>query len=162
MSDLLNKLVTQFEPKKKNRFIMRFPEELGIHEFVLASASRPTITINEVEVPFLNTSVYIAGRFTWESIDITLRDGIGPSTTQAVMEWIRLCAESASGRMGYAVGYKKLIELEMIDPSGVVVEKWLLEGGWLSTANFGDLSMDDDNIAEVQINLRFDRALLLF
>ena len=42
---------------------------------------------------------------------------------QALMEWFRLHAESVSGRMGYASGYKKDIELEMLDPTGVVIEK---------------------------------------
>jgi hypothetical protein len=44
------------------------------------------------------------------------------------MEWVRLCAESVTGRMGYAAGYKKNVDLEMLDPTGVVVEKWILEG----------------------------------
>lgn len=162
MSDLLNKMPVPFEPLRKNRFLLRFPSELGIQEFTLVSASRPTITIADVEIPLLNTSTFVAGRFIWEPIDVTLRDGIGPSTSQSVMEWVRLCAESVTGRMGYAAGYKKLVELEMLDPTGVVVQKWVLEGTWISSANFGDLSMDDDSIAEIQLTLRFDRAILVY
>lgn len=162
MSDLLNKMPVPYEPKRKNRWLFRFPSELGIQEFWLVSAARPTITIADVEIPLLNTSTFVAGRFNWETIDVTLRDGIGPSTAQAVMEWIRLCAESATGRMGYAAGYKKNVEIEMLDPTGVVVEKWVLEGTFITSGNFGDLAMDDDSLAEVQITLRPDRALLIF
>ena len=32
----------------------------------------------------------------------------------------------------------------------------------LTNVGFGDLSMDDDGIAEVTTDLRFDRAILLF
>ena len=131
-------------------------------EWWLSSASRPTITQSDVEVPFLNTSTYVLGRFTWETIDVTFRDAIGPSTTQAIMEWVRLGSESITGRQGYAAGYKRDVYLEMLDPTGVVVEKWEMQGTMLTTVNFGDLGMDDDGIAEVTGTLRFDRAILLF
>ena len=90
MADLLMKMPFQYEPKKKNRWLLRFPAELGIQEWWLASASRPSITQNEVEIPFLNTSTWVIGRFTWESISVTFRDPIGPSAAQAIMEWVRL------------------------------------------------------------------------
>jgi len=162
MADLLMKMPTPYEPKRKNRWLLRFPSDLGIQEWWLSSASRPTITQSDVEIPFLNTSTYVLGRFTWETIDVTFRDAIGPSTTQAIMEWVRLGSESITGRQGYAAGYKRDIYLEMLDPTGVVVEKWEMQGTMLTTVNFGDLGMDDDGIAEVTGTLRFDRAILLF
>ena len=128
MANLLMKMPVPYEPKKQNRFILRFPSSLGINEWFVISTKRPTMTINEVEIPFLNTSTYVAGRFNWETIDVTFKDPIGPSAAQALMEWVRLHAESVTGRMGYAAGYKKDIELEMLDPTGVVVEKWILQG----------------------------------
>jgi len=162
MADLLMKMPTPYEPKRKNRWLLRFPSDLGIQEWWLASASRPTITQSDVEIQFLNTSTYVLGRFVWEAIDVTFRDAIGPSTTQAIMEWVRLGSESITGRQGYAAGYKRDVYLEMLDPTGVVVEKWELQGTMLTSVNFGDLSMDDDGIADVNATLRFDRAILLF
>ena len=156
------KMPLPYEPKRKNRFLLRFPSELGIQEWWLASAARPTITQSDVEIPFLNTSTFVLGRFVWEAIDVTFRDAIAPSSTQAIMEWVRLGSESVTGRQGYAVGYKKDVELEMLDPTGVVIEKWVLQGTMLTTVNFGDLSMDDDGIAEITATLRFDRAILLW
>jgi hypothetical protein len=35
-------------------------------------------------------------------------------------------------RMGYAAGYKKDVDLEMLDPTGVAVEKWILQGCFLT------------------------------
>ena len=118
MADLLMKMPIPYEPKKKNRFIMRFDSSLGINEWYVESTSRPQVTINSVEVPFLNTSTYVAGRFVWNTINVTFRDPIGPSASQALMEWVRTHAESVTGRMGYAAGYKKNIDLEMLDPTG--------------------------------------------
>ncbi len=162
MADLITKMPTPYEPKKKNRWLFRFPSELGIQQWWLTSGARPTITQNEVEIPFLNTSTWVIGRFIWEPISLVLRDSIGPSAAQAVMEWVRLHSESITGRQGYAAGYKKDIEIEMLDPTGVVVEKWLLQGTMLTNVNFGDLAMDDDSLADITMDLRFDRAILVF
>jgi len=123
--DLLTKF-GQYEPLRKNRFLFRFPSDLGIQEWWLASGSRPSIVQSDVEIPFLNTSRFILGRYTWEPIDVVLKDPIGPSATQAVIEWIRLGSESVTGRQGYKVGYARPVEIEMLDPTGVVVQKWLL------------------------------------
>ena len=162
MANLLMKMPVPYEPKRKNRFILRFPSSLGINEWFVISTSRPKIAINEVEIPFLNTSTYVAGRFTWDAIDVTFKDPIGPSASQALMEWVRLHAESVTGRMGYAAGYKKDIELEMLDPTGVVVEKWILQGTFLTNVDFGSLEYSDDEIADITATLRMDRCILVY
>ena len=162
MADLLMKMPVPYEPKRKNRWLLRFPADLGIQEWWLSSASRPSINQSDVEIQFLNTSTWVIGRFIWEPINVVFRDPIGPSAAQAIMEWVRLQSESITGRQGYAAGYKKDVELDMLDPNGVVIEKWVLQGAMLTTVNFGDLSMDDDSIADIAADIRFDRAILLF
>ena len=81
---------------------------------------------------------------------------------QALMEWFRLHAESITGRMGYAAGYKKDIELEMLDPTGVVVEKWVLQGCFITNLSGGDLSYSQDELATIDITLRPDRCILVY
>ena len=162
MADLLMKMPIPYEPKRNNRFILRFPSTLGINEWFVETAARPHITINSIEIPFLNTSTYVAGRFVWGEINVTFRDPIGPSASQALMEWVRLCAESVTGRMGYAAGYKKNVDLEMLDPTGVVVEKWIMEGTWMKDVNFNTLGYSDDKIATVTAQLRMDRCILVY
>lgn len=162
MADLLMKMPIPYEPKRNNRFILRFPSSLGINEWYVETAARPHIVINSVEIPFLNTSTYVAGRFNWSEISVTFRDPIGPSASQALMEWVRLCAESVTGRMGYAAGYKKNVDLEMLDPTGVVVEKWIMEGTWMKDVNFNNLGYSDDKISTVTAQLRMDRCILVY
>lgn len=162
MADLLMKMPVPYEPKRQNRFIFRFPSSLGINEWYVTSGSRPTANINPVEIPFLNTSTYVAGRFTWDEIPVTFKDPIGPSASQALMEWFRLHAESVTGRMGYAAGYKRNVDLEMLDPTGVVVERWKLEGCFLTKLNFGALDYKTDEIATIECSLRMDRCILIF
>lgn len=155
------KMPIPYEPKRKNRFILKF-DNLGINEWFVESTSRPNIKIAETEIPFLNTSRYVAGRYNWESIDVTFRDPIGPSAAQALMEWVRLHAESVTGRMGYAAGYKRDLELDMLDPTGVVIEKWLLIGTFLTNVDFGSLSYDDDKLADIKATLRPDYCVLVY
>ena len=162
MSDLLQRMPLQFEPLRKNRWVLRFPSDLGISEWTLVSASRPSIQQNSTKIEFLNTETYVVGRYTWDSIQVTFRDPIAPSTSQALMEWIRLCSESVTGRQGYAAGYKRDVELEMLDPTGVCVQKWILKNAWISNCNFNTLSYSDDGIADIIATLVIDYAILAY
>lgn len=162
MADLLMRMPVPYEPKKQNRFILRFPSPLGIQEWFVKATSRPKFSQEETEIQFLNTSTWVIGRFTWETIDVTFRDPIGPSAAQALMEWVRLHSESVTGRQGYAAGYKKDIELELLDPTGVVIEKWILQGTMLTNVDFGSLDYGTSDVAEITSTLRFDRAIHVF
>ena len=162
MADLLMKMPIPYEPKRQNRFILRFPSSLGINEWFVESASRPSIKIGATEIQFLNTSTFVAGRFNWDPISVKFRDPIGPSAAQALMEWVRLHAESVTGRMGYAAGYKKDIDLEMLDPTGVAVEKWILQGTFLTNVDFDSLGYGEDGLITVKATLRPDRCILVY
>ena len=152
-------MFTPFEPKFKNRFV--FSVE-GIPAYVIKSTARPTIAFEEVELKHMNVSRYVAGKGTWQPLDITLYDPIVPSSAQAVMEWIRLSHESVTGRDGYADFYKKDVNIQVLGPVGDIVEEWTLKGAWITTANFGELSFDTAEPAEVTCTLRYDYAILQF
>jgi hypothetical protein len=64
--------------------------------------------------------------------------------------------------MGYAAGYKKNVDLEMLDPTGVVVEKWILEGAFMTSVNFGSLSYSQDALADITANIQMDRCVLVY
>lgn len=162
MGDLLLKMPLNYEPLRKNRFLLRFPSDLGIQEWWVASAGRPSLKQGNTEIPFLNTSTYVVGRYHWEPITVTFNDPIGPSASQAIMEWVRLISESVSGRQGYAAGYKRDIELEMLDPTGVAVSKWVLKNCFLTDVNFGDLNYNEDGLAQIQCTLVMDYCILVY
>jgi hypothetical protein len=163
MTDLLLKMPLVYEPLRQNRFILRFPSDLGIQAWWVASASRPTYSHDVTEIQFLNTSTYVVGRYKWSAINVSLRSTIGPSTDQALMEWVRLHSESVTGRQGYAAGYKRNVELEMLDPTGVVVQKWILVNTMLGEqVNFGTLSYSQSELATVELSLRPDYCVLAY
>ena len=162
MSDLLSKMPLEYEPLRENRFLVRFPSDLGIQEWWVESASRPSLSINAVSIPFLNTETYVAGRYTWGEVNISLYDPQGPSASQAVMEWNRLIAESVTGRMGYAAGYKRDVEIEMLDPTGCVSSKWILKNAFTLGYEGGSLSYGSDGLAKISMKLKIDYAILAY
>jgi hypothetical protein len=163
MADLLLNAPIQYEPLKQNRFLLRFPSDLGIQEWWVSTANRPQINIEKTEIPFLNTKTYVAAKYSWQPIQVTLRDPIGPSASQAIMEWVRLHAESATGRMGYAAGYMRDVEIEMLDPTGVTVSKWICKNCMLSdTVNFGELSYASSDLANITFSMQPQYCILAY
>lgn len=162
MSDLLNRMPLEYEPLRNNRFLLRFPSDLGIQEMWVASTSRPTITMEETEIQFLNTSTWVVGRYVWEQLTVTLRDPIGPSASQAIMEWVRLHSESVTGRQGYALAYKRDLVLQMLDPTGTAVSQWIIKNAMIVSASGGDLSYDDSELSTWTITVRPDYCILSY
>lgn len=161
MTEMTRPIPVNLEPKRKNRWVIQFVDtELGFSEWMVQSSSRPSVSVNAVEIPYMNTSTFVAGRSVWETLDISFIDAIGPSTAQKVMNWVRQCVEHGTGRMGYATNYKKELILKMLDPAGVPVEKWTIYGAFVTSANFGDLDMGTDDLADLSITLQFDKAIL--
>jgi len=162
--DLLLRAPITYMPHLKNRFVIEFPTELGIEVWMAISCDTPKLTINPVEMQFINTSTWVQGRYTWNQMNITLRDFIGPSTLQALMGWIRLGVESISGRMGYAASVAKTLTLSKLDPTGVKVSSWLLENCIpVATIDFGGThSYTDDGVVELSFSFQPQKCILLF
>ena len=135
----------------------------GIPSYFVKTMARPSITFEEIALNHINTTRYIKGRGTWETLEVTLYDPIVPSGAQAVMEWVRLHKESVTGRDGYSDFYKKEIKFNLLGPVGDKVEEWVLKGAFLTAANFNDLSMDDGAaVADIALTIRYDYAILSF
>jgi len=152
-------LPNKFEPKRKFRWV--FAVE-GIDAFLMKTAARPTINTGEVEVPFLNSTRYLAGKTKFDAVSVTLYDPIAPSGAQQVMEWVRTHFESVSGRAGYADFYKRDCQLKLLDPVGTVVELWDMKGCFLTSAAFGDLDYGTEDPTEISLTIRFDNCVLQF
>jgi hypothetical protein len=149
----------KFEPKRKNRWIFAIE---GIDAFILKSASRPSFQIGEQEINYINAKRYVAGKMTFDQLNVMLHDPIAPSGAQQVMEWIRTHYESVSGRAGYADFYKRDCQLKLLDPVGTVVELWDIKGAFLTNAKYSDLDYGDDGMADISLTIRFDNCVLQY
>lgn len=160
MAEMLRGIPFDFEPKRVNRFYAEFASELGIEVWKVQSFKRPSLSIGKTEIPYLNEMQYVAGRYQWAEMDITFIDTIGPSTSNQLMEWVRLHAESLTGRMGYAAGYKKNINLKALDPTGVEVEKWFIEQAQIVNVDFGENDQGNDDVQMITVTIQPWRCIL--
>jgi len=152
-------LPNKFEPKRKHRWIFGIE---GIDSFIIKTASRPTFTMTDKKIPWMNTQRYISGKLEFGTIGVTLHDPIAPSGAQQVMEWIRTHHESVSGRSGYADFYKRDCQLKMLDGIGTVVELWDIKGAFITAANFNGVDYSSDDPIDITLTLRFDQCVLQF
>lgn len=157
--DLTAELQKHYEPKRKNRWILEID---GVPSYMMKTAKRPGWTTDEHVIDYLNFKTYFAGKQTFDDLSMTLYDPIAPSGTQALQEWMKLTYEAMTGRAGYASMYKKGLTLKMLDPMGAVVEKWRIEGAWIKQFNPGDLDYTGADPLEIQITIRYDRAVQEF
>jgi len=148
-----------WEPKRQHQFIL---EVNGIPSYLVKAATKPQLTNGEVTLDMINVKRYVKGKSEWSTITMTLYDAIVPSGAQAVMEWVRLHHESATGRDGYSSFYKKEIRLHQLSPLGEVIEEWILHGAFLTESNFGTLDWTSDAVQEIELTVRYDWAFLNF
>ncbi len=157
--DVTEMLPRKFEPIGKRHFVLAIE---GVDSFLVKTAARPTITTEEVAINWINSTRYVAGKTTFGTMQVTLHDAVAPSGAQQVMEWIRLCYESVTGRGGYADFYKRDIQVKMLDPIGTVVQLWDIKGAFVTEANFNDITYEGSDLSEISLTIRFDNCVLQY
>lgn len=151
---------TAFEPKQANRFIVYID---GFAAYSVKGMGAISVDQGTVELNHINLTRYVKGKTKWNTIDFTLFDPITPSGAQATMEWIRLHHESVTGRDGYSDFYKKDLTFNVLGPSGDVVSEWIVKGAFITSADFGAYSYDDeDTVVEISMTVQPDYCILNF
>lgn len=148
----------EYEPKKVNRFLLEFPTELGMENYLVMSAQLPKIDISAVKIPYFDQEVHVTGKVTFPALQIVLINYIGPSTSQKLMEWLRLHHEILTNRSGYAAGYKKTLIIKNLDPTNVAIEQWNLIDCQLTNVDFGENTYDSDAVQNVTFSVQPDRV----
>ena len=135
----------------------------GIPTYMIKGISGLGFEQDEIKLNHINTYRKVKGKLQWNDISMTLFDPITPSGAQAVMEWTRLHHESVTGRDGYSDFYKKNLVINVLGPVGDIVSEWVIKGAFIKSANFGDLSWDDENTAlNIDLNIGMDYCVLNF
>ena len=152
-------LPNKFEPKRSYRWVLAIE---GIDAFLVTTTNRPSISITDKKIEFINSYRRVAGKLEFGDLSVKLHDPIAPSGAQQVMEWIRTHYESVSGRAGYADFYKRDIQLKMLDPIGTVVELWDIKGCLLTSINYNNLDYSGDDVMMIDLTIKFDNCVLQF
>jgi hypothetical protein len=148
-----------WEPKKAHQFIMYID---NIPAYLIKASAKPSMTNVVIALDHINVQRYVKGKSVWNTISVSLYDAIVPSAAQAVMDWVRLHHESATGRDGYKSMYQKSIDLLQLSPLGEVIEKWTLKNAFITETNFGSLDWGSEEVVNIEMTLRYDWAFLNF
>lgn len=146
------------ELMKDNRFVVRFPEKIGIQEWTVRSCQRPSV---EVLYSDDKNNRDIIG-YQWKPIRITLLNLFGKNRTnnnKKIMDWFM-------SHMNYVFNTKKDdggcdIYLEMLDQCGCVVEKWLLSDCIVLSADFGTCNYNKDRMSKTTIIIQPEKCSLV-
>lgn len=150
-----------FTSKLSNRFLFSFEND-PTTKLLVRSASRPSMSFNEVRIPHINGWRYEKGKGEYDPLNITLLDYVTPSSAQIVQEWLLLHAEKFTGRDGYPQFYRKTCTLETLGPAGDVVERWDYLNCFITTVDFGQMDWETDQQVEITLTIRYDDVLLRF
>lgn len=161
-------------PKQKYRWQVTF---VGLARLVPGATSReltrqattiarPNLIFEEVPIHRYNTMAFVAGKHTWDPINLTIEDDITGLASYAVQGQLetqqRLIGADLNGAWlnSAATGsdYKFGTIIEQLDGNEGVVERWKLEGCFFVSANYGDLDYASSDAATIDLSIRFDHA----
>jgi hypothetical protein len=157
-------------PKLKYRFRITF-ENFGVStprtELTkqVVDFTRPSVTFEEMTIDLYNSKMYLAGKSSWETITVNLRDDAGGNVSRLVGEQLQKqmdFMDQASASSG--IDSKFVTKCEVLDGgNGVyvptVLETWELYGCFLQSANYGDLNYGTSEPVTIALTMRFDNAL---
>lgn len=157
-------------PKLKYRFRVSF-ENFGLGTNVteltkqVIDFARPSMSMEPVEIPIYNSTIYYAGKPKWETTTVNIRDDSLGSVSKLVGEQIQKqfdFLQQASAISG--IDYKFITRCEITDGGNgtaapEILETWELYGCFLSQVNYGELNYSSSDPATIQMTIRFDNAV---
>lgn len=128
--------------------------------------TRPSVTFEEIEIPIYNSRIYLAGRTSWETLTLNLRDDASGNVTRLVGQQIQKqfdFMEQSSARSGQDYKFKTKIEVldggnGQVNAAGVL-ETWECYGCFIATSNYGDNNYTTNEAMSVALTIRFDNAV---
>ena len=152
-------------PKQKYRFRVvwnNFGENNGLREMTqnVMTCTRPKITYEEVKLDSYNSVAWIQGKHSFEPIEIKLRDDITNAVISSVGAQVQKQMnhfEQTSAVAG--INYKFSMEIHSLDGTdNEQLESWVLEGCWITSAQYGDGDYASNEAQEVTLSIRYDNA----
>lgn len=157
-------------PKLKYRFRVTF-QNFGVSTPVteltkqVVDFSRPNVTFDNIDLPIYNSTIKLAGKYTWADVTCNLRDDAGGNVSRLVGEQLQKqldFAEMSSASSG--IDYKFTTVFEVLDGGNgantpIALETWEIYGCYLQGVNYGDMNYGSNEAAQIAMTIRFDNAL---
>jgi len=128
----------------------------------VVDVTRPNVGFEEIELPIYNSKVFVAGKYTLETVSLNLRDDATGQVQKLVGQQIQKqfdFVEQSSARSG--IDYKFTTKIEILDGGNGanevnVLETFNLYGCFLTAADYGDLNYGTNEAVQVALTIRFD------
>lgn len=157
MTDILKLAPMEQEPKRKNRFVVEFPNEFEIKSYLVQKINgSKVISVNKEIKDEDGFPSNIVTSYKWDNFTIELIDVIKPSTSQAVMNMVKHCND----KLGDTI--KFTFHISILNPIGDEIEKWAIQVKELKEVNFGDLDYEIGEIKKIKVILVPAECTLLF
>lgn len=150
------------EPRRKHRWVWQSVGQTATSRILvyLKTAQRPHGKFNEAIMHHNQEQAYFAGKTEWDPITLTWYDIEQPAdVSKQVWTWWNSVSDIPTANVALPSSYKRQSTLTMIGGAGTVNEKWTLYGSWPQDTNFQELDYTTSDIQEIQVMLRFDRAV---
>jgi len=127
--------------------------------------ARPQVQFQEITIPVYNSTMYLAGKATWQTLAINIRDDASGTVSALVGQQLQKqmdFVEQASAASGQ--DYKFQTNIEILDGGNgtqgpVVLETWELYGCFIQTANYNTLNYATNEAVTIALTLRYDNAI---
>lgn len=156
-------------PKLQYRFrvtLLNFGVESAVElTKQVSDINRPKVQFEEMEIPVYNSRIYLAGKYQFETVTLTLRDDASGQVQKLVGQQIQKqfdFMEQASARSG--IDYKFTTRVEVLDGGNAALEPQVLEtfelyGCFVQNADYGDLNYANNEPVTVALTIRFDNMV---
>ena len=153
----------QFQLQRKNHFEVQFikNDETGFTiddnlRFMLVSFPLPKETTESSDISYFNQTIKTAGKTSFDSATMVLRDAISYDTEQKFLEWRKKVYDPEKGTMGLAAEYKLNAIVYEYTPNGEQYRQWKLIGCWPSSIDWGELTYEDGGEKQLSVTITYD------
>ena len=152
-------------PKQKYRFrvtFQNFGEGNGLTTLTsnVVSCTRPKPGFEEIKLDSYNSVAWIEGKYTFETIELKIRDDITNATISSVGAQVQKQMnfyEQTSAVAG--INYKFQMTIDSLDGTdNDALESWFLEGCWITGAQYDEGEYSSGDFMVVTLTIRFDNA----
>lgn len=152
-------------PKQKYRFRVvwqNFGENNGLREMTqnVVTCTRPKISYEEIKLDSYNSVAWIQGKHSFETIEIVLRDDITNAVISSVGAQVQKQMnhfEQVSSVAG--INYKFAMEIHSMDGTdNEQLESWVLDGCFITGAQYGEGDYASGEAQTVTLTIRFDNG----
>lgn len=133
----------------------------------VVDVSRPKVGFEEMQLDVYNSKVFLAGKYTFETLTLNLRDDASGFVQKLVGQQVQKqfdFVEQASARSG--IDYKFSTKIEVLDggngtsENGVsVLETANMYGCFLTNVDYGDANYATNEAMQVALTIRFDNMV---